>query len=175
MVTHGWMIEAMKMVGMVNLYNIVNLFENNKETWETELTACNESLGKIDIRRRIFQGDSFSLLLFVVVLIPLSIILNETDVGYVRSRNQKLNHLLFMDDLKPYAKSERKLDSLIQTVRIFSDDVGIVFGLYKCALLVLKRGKMVGTERIKLPDRKRVREVSPDEVFGSAAVRFHHE
>ena len=93
MVPHGWMIEAMKMVGMVNLYNIVNLFENNNEIWETELTSCNESLGKIDIRRGIFQGDSFSLLLFVVVIIPLLIILNETDVGYVTSRNQKLNHL----------------------------------------------------------------------------------
>ena len=95
----------MKMVGIAD--NIVNLFENSKETWRTELIACNESLGEVDIRRGIFQGDSFSPLLFVVVLIPLSIILNETDLGYVTSRNQKLNHLLFMDDLKLYAKSER--------------------------------------------------------------------
>ena len=35
-----------------------------------------------------------------------------------------------MDDLKLYAKSERELDSLIQTVRSFSD-VGMVFGLDK--------------------------------------------
>ena len=53
--------------------SIVNLFENSKETWRTEVIACNESLGEVDIRRGIFQGDSFSLLLFVVVLIPLSI------------------------------------------------------------------------------------------------------
>ena len=97
MVPHRWLIEAMKMVGIAD--NIVNLFENSKETWRTELIACNESLGEVDIRRGIFQGDSFSPLLFVVVLIPLSIILNETDFGYVASRNQKLNHLLFMDDL----------------------------------------------------------------------------
>ena len=49
MVPHGWMIEAMKMVGIAD--NIVNLFENSKETWRTELTACNESLGEVDIRR----------------------------------------------------------------------------------------------------------------------------
>ena len=126
------------------------------------MIACNESLGEVDIRRGIFQGDSFSPLLFVVVLIPLSIILNKTDLGYVTSRNQKLNHLLFMDDLKLYAKSERELDSLIQTVRIFSDDVGMVFGLDKCAVLVLKRGKMVRTEGIELPDGKRMREVNLD-------------
>ena len=117
MVSHRWMIEAMKMVGIAD--NIVNLFENSKETWGTELITCNEGLGEVDIWRGIFQGDSFSPLPFVVVLIPLLIILNETDLGYVTSRNQKLNHLLFMDDLKLYAKSKRELDSLIQTVRFF--------------------------------------------------------
>ena len=85
MLSHGWMIEAMKMWEIVD--NIVNLFESRKETWRTELTACNESLGGVNIRRGIFQGDSFSPLLFVVDLIPLSIILDETDLGYVTSRN----------------------------------------------------------------------------------------
>ena len=101
-------------------------------------------------------------MLFVVVLIPLSIFLIEADLGYLTSRNQKLNNLLFMDNLKLYPKSERELDSLIQTVRIFSDYVGMVFGLNKCAVLVLKRGKMVQTEGIKLPDGKRMREVKLD-------------
>ena len=78
-------------------------------------------------------------MLFVVVLIPLSIILNETDLGYVTSRNQKLDHLLFMDDLKLYAKSKREMDLLIQTVTIFSDDVEMVFDLEKYTVLVLKR------------------------------------
>ena len=79
MVPHGWMIEAMKMVGITD--NIVNFFENNKETWRTELTACIESLGEVDIRKWAFQGNSFSPLLFVVVLITSSIILNETNLG----------------------------------------------------------------------------------------------
>ena len=134
MVPHHWMIEAIKMVGITN--NVMNLFENSKETWRTELITCKETLGEVDIRRGIFQGDSFSPFLFLVVLIPISIILNEIDLRYVTRQNQKLNHLLFMDDLKQYPKSERELDSLIQTVRIFSGDVGMVFGLGKCAVLV---------------------------------------
>ena len=150
----------MKMVRIAD--NIVNLFENSKETWRIELIACNESLGEVHIRRGIFKGDSFSPLLFVVVLIPLSIILNETDLGYVTGRNQKLNHLLFMDDLKLYVKRERESDSLIQTVRIFSDDVGMIFGLGKCAVLDLKRGKTIRTEGIELPDGKCMREVNHD-------------
>ena len=54
---HCWMIEAMEMVGIA--YNIVNLFENTKETWRTEMIACSETLVEVDIRRGIFQGHSF--------------------------------------------------------------------------------------------------------------------
>ena len=44
-----------------------------------------------------------------------------------------MNHLLLVDNLKLYAKSERELD--FQNVRTFSDDVGMVFGLDKCVVL----------------------------------------
>ena len=47
-VLHCLLIEAMKMVRIAD--NIVNLFENIKETWRIELIACNESLGEVDIR-----------------------------------------------------------------------------------------------------------------------------
>ena len=47
-------------------------------------------------------------------------------------------------------------------MRIFSDDVGMVFGLEKCAVLVLKRGKIVRTEGIELSDGKCMREVNLD-------------
>ena len=103
------MIEPLKMVGIAD--NIVNLFENSKETWRAELVECNEILGEIDIRT--FKRGSFPPLLFLVILIGFSIILNETDFGYLTSRIQKLNHLLFMNNLKLYAKIERELDSLI--------------------------------------------------------------
>ena len=43
-----------------------------------------------------------------------------------------------MDDLKLYAKNEKGLESLVQTVFIFSDDVGMKFGISKCATLALK-------------------------------------
>ena len=93
MMPHGSIIEAMEMVRIPD--NIMNLFENKKETWRTELIAYNQSLDEINIRIGNFQGDSFSPLFFVVVLIPLLIILNETDLRYVTSQNQKLNYLLF--------------------------------------------------------------------------------
>ena len=61
-----------------------------------------------------------------------------------------------------YAKTERKLDLFIQTMAIFSDDVSMVFGLDKCAVLVMKRRKIVRTERIQLPDEMLMGEVNLD-------------
>ena len=47
-------------------------------------------------------------------------------------------------------------------MKMFSDHVGMVFGLDKCAVLVLKRGKMVRAEGIELPGGKGMREVNLD-------------
>ena len=43
----------------------------------------------------------------------------------------KIDLLLFMDDLKFYVETMQDLDSLVQTVRIFSSDIGIEFGSSK--------------------------------------------
>ena len=59
-----------------------------------------------------------------------------------------------MDYLEVYAKNKKGLDSLVQTVWIFSDDIGMEFGIDKCATLVLKRWKIKKFDGIPLPDGK---------------------
>ena len=54
---------------------------------------------------------------------------------------ENLNCLLFMDDLKIFAKNEREVNGLISTVEISSNDIGLEVGMKKCGLLALKRGK----------------------------------
>ena len=44
-----------------------------------------------------------------------------------------------MDDLKLYSQSEKGLDSLVQTVRVFSEDIGMEFGIQKRAMLVMEK------------------------------------
>ena len=67
------------------------------------------------IRRGIFQGHSFSPLLFVIALLPLTHILRETGMGYQLEKNgAKVNHLFFMDDLKLYGKNDKEIDSLLR-------------------------------------------------------------
>ena len=66
---------------------------------------------------------------------------------------EKINNLLFMDDLKLYSRSEKGLESLVQTVCVFIEDRGIEFGIEKCAMLVMEKGKTVKSVGIELPGR----------------------
>lgn len=45
------------------------------------------------------------------------------------------------------------IDSLTHLTRIYSEDIGISFGLEKCDLIVVKRGKAIMTNGIDLPPR----------------------
>ena len=74
--------------------------------FKTVLISNQEVLGTVDIKRGIFQGDSLSPLLFVIIMIPLSLILRDTRAGYqLKKKGCKINHLPFMDDLKLYGKN----------------------------------------------------------------------
>ena len=77
----------------------------------------------------------------------------------------RINHLLFMDNQKLFAKNEKEIDSLMQTVRIFSDDIGIKSGLEKCAAMTMKRGKRVHSDRIALPDGIQLRALGEEESY----------
>ncbi|XP_072169481.1 uncharacterized protein [Diadema setosum] len=57
-----------------------------------------------------------------------------------------------MDDLKLFRKDEKQCDKLVQTVRLVSKDIGMDFGINKCATLVMKRGRRVKSAGISLPD-----------------------
>ena len=104
--------------------------------WETELTSCAENLGKVNIRRGIFQGDSLSPLLFVICMILLTHVLCKAKARYTLGGGEKINHLLFMDDLKLYEESENEIKGLVSTVEVFSQDIGMEFGIKNVVLLL---------------------------------------
>ena len=93
--------------------------------------------------------------MFVLALIPLSLILRKAKAAYEFSESkEKINHLLFMDDLKLYSQSEKGLDSLVQTVCVFSEDIEMEFDIEKFAILVMEKGKKVKSVDIELPEDK---------------------
>ena len=66
-----------------------------------------------------------------------------------------------MDDLKLYGARKDQLDSLVQVVRIFLQDIKMSFGLDKChsAVLEMRRGRQVGSCGIELPDDQHIGEI----------------
>ena len=63
-------------------------------------------------------------LLFIVIMLPVTPVLRRMRAGYRLAKEMTpINHLLFMDDLKLYGANKDQLDSLIQVVRIFSQDI----------------------------------------------------
>ena len=136
MVPHSWIIECLDLSGVAE--NIKSLLVNSMEKWKVMLCSGSSELGEVEIKQGIFQGDSFSPLVFVLALIPLSLILRKAKAAYDFSeRREKINHLLFLDDFKLYSRSEKGLDSLVQTVRVFSEDIGMEFGIENCAMVVM--------------------------------------
>ena len=70
-----------------------------------------------------------------------------------------------MDDLKLDSRSEKGLDLLVQRVRDFSKDIGMEFGIEKCAMLVMEKGKIVKSVGIELPDSKVIKSLQEGESY----------
>ena len=105
------------------------------------------------IKHGIFQGGSLSPLLLALVMIPLTLVLRQTKASYkVKNGGKKINHLLLMGDLELFAKNEERMSILVNTVRIFSEDIKMDFGLPRCRVLIMKREKVVKSEGISMPN-----------------------
>ena len=147
---------------------LINFLKMSMVKWKTML-ILNHLNGEIkcdnvDINCGIFQGDSLSPLLFCIALIPLTNELNDTKHGYSMPSG-KINHLIYMDDLKLFARDDRELEGLLRTVKNFSDDIGMEFGLDKCAKATFKRGKLAHTTNIDLDGGTTIRDLHPGEIY----------
>ena len=86
---------------------------------ETLLNSNGSDLCEVDVNSGIFQGDSLSPLIFVICMISLSLLLRKFKASYKWGRKEfKLNHLLFMDDLKLFGKSDDQIDRLVQCLHL---------------------------------------------------------
>ena len=95
---------------------VINFINKTMKTWRVELTAGERSLAEAKIQRGIFQGDALSPLLIVSAMLPLNHILRTCTAGYKLSRSQeKINHLIYIDDIKLFAENEKELETLIHT------------------------------------------------------------
>ena len=156
-VPHSWILECLDLLGIAD--NVRSFLEKSMKKWKLLLTSNGSELCEVDVNRGIFQGDSPSPLIFVIYLIPLCLLLRKAKASYQWGGKEfKLNHLLFMDDLKLFGKSDDQIDSLVQLVFTFSEDIGMEFGLKKYGVVILKKGKLK-FDGIHLPNQEIMKEV----------------
>ena len=70
-----------------------------------------------------------------------------------------------MDDLKLFAKDDNDLEGLLQTVKMFSDNIGMSFGLDESAKATFKRGKLTETISAELDRNTVIKDLEEEEVY----------
>jgi hypothetical protein len=153
-VPHSWLIKILK-IYKINL-DLINFLSHVMTFWKTTLNlSINNTKLKsepIQIKRGIYQGDSLSPLWFCLAINPLTNLLNSTGYGFnIRLNNttlSKLNHLLYMDDIKLYVSKKNHILSLLTITENFSNDIGMSFGIDKCKTQSICRGHYENLEYI---------------------------
>ena len=77
-------------------------------------------------------------------MMPLNLILRRCISIYkLHKLQEKINRLMYTDDIKLFAKNKNKneLETLIQAVRIYSQDIGKEFCIEKCTMSINRTGK----------------------------------
>ena len=86
-VSHSWISECLETFAIAN--NVQDFLNNS-------MNASGKTLGEVDIRSGIFQGDSLSPLLFDLCMDPLTWLLRRAKTGCEwGNKGFKLNHLFF--------------------------------------------------------------------------------
>ena len=67
-----------------------------------------------------------------------------------------------MDDLRLYNKNDQKQVGELKIVKRFSDDIGMGFGVEKCAKANFKKGKLASTGTIVIDDDIKMQELDQE-------------
>ena len=159
MVRHNWMIRVSQWMGVPEkvVYVIVKLMEG----WKTRLDVTEDgkvlTSRKINIRKGILQGDSYSPVEFCLTEVPISMLIEEIDrhpMGQKYKERVKRTHSPFIDDLSFYQESQRKLEAVSEMIVKASMDTGACYGVKKCAEIVFRKGKMINGEGLAVLEEK---------------------
>ena len=128
---------------------LIKLVETLMSNWKTTMKLLYNNgwltTDQIKIKRVIFQGDSFSPLLLCLALVSLTSV-----------------YLYYIDDLKLYSKKEQEQVGELKIVKQFSDDIGMEFGLEKCAKACLKKGKLTSAGNIVIDEDTELQELDQE-------------
>ena len=72
---------------------------------------------------------------------------------------------MYIDNIKLFSKNEKELETLINAVRIYSQDIGMEFGIEKCAMPEMKSSKRHLTDGIELPNQDKNRALAENKNY----------
>ena len=72
---------------------------------------------------------------------------------------------MYIDNIKLFSKNEKELETLINAVRIYSQDIGMEFGIEKCAMPEMKSSKRHLTDGIELPNQDKNRTLAENKNY----------
>ena len=145
-IPHSWLLQVLKLTKVPRI--IINAIKNLTKSWYTISSLSSETeiltTEPIKFLKGIFQGDSLSVMLFVLCLNPLSFMLNKCK-GYSFGRARKLQHThnFFVDDLKLYSQDINSTKKQLDIITTFSRDINMQFGEDNCAYLQIENGKVM--------------------------------
>ena len=153
-VPQEWFIEYLKLAKLPTL--IVTAIDTLIKSWATNMHISGENVSctsnLIEYKNGILHGDGLSVLLFILNMNPLSFMLNRLNgysVGKGNSREIKITHLFFVENLKLLAPNINSMKLLLDLVTHFLKDIGMESEESKCAYLQIERGRIkVNSESI---------------------------
>ena len=136
------------------------------KSWRVELTAGEQRLAEVKIQRGIFQGDAQSPLLFVIAMMPFNYIPRKCTAEYKFSKSQeKINHLMYMVDIKLFAKKRKRIGNPNTNCENIQSRYRNGIWHRKCAMLVMKCGKRRMTDGVELPTQIIIRTLREKETY----------
>lgn len=70
-----------------------------------------------------------------------------------------------MDDLKLFSKTVKQMDTLMNSVCIFGEDIRTEFGISKCGILVMTKRKYVYSEGTEIPTSEKLKEIDVEKGY----------
>ena len=164
--THEWITETLHTYKISSV--IIDFLKWVMPMWNTKLVLRHKNgvleVNNIKICRGIFQGDTLSPLLFIIAINPVSYILKKSPYGY-KMEDERFSHILYMDDLKTFAGSINDARSMAKLVFDFTTSIGMKFGLDKCKVLNIVRGKIKKCGTITLDENNVIDEMDSTDTY----------
>ena len=120
-----WMLRALGLNS-----HIVDMITALMPKWQTQFSIRTSggtvTTEPVTLLRGVFQGDTLSVLLFCLAMCMISYALKteHENLGIPLLSEVLSNHLFYVDDLKMFALSAKKLDRMILTVQRVSTSIG---------------------------------------------------